>query len=592
MSHDISEKQTQFSIYKIDLDLVKARFKPKKVKDRELYLSNLCDLIIDNVINLVRNRAHDGFYKIKMGKFEGVVFKTKHNPAWQGMMKDLMSRNELKEDKDAPHEDFLINTNVSYVLLYKYKECIYAMTGGYGSNYISKFVVKNYGLYLIPKIISKENPVVKRVLENNLTGNRTSINRANRYNTSILNEQDLSSIYKELNIQIDREVAELLGIEFDNESSGKKLNVVNKDSIFIRRSFSIDELKRVISRLNKIESREDKFALNYLVLAKKKDIKDSELTNALIDKFTKSEYENFILVGDDFEAYYFNANSYQVIKEDGTVFLHKNDPIEIKDLFNEFEKNGMNLTKNLLYRVIKKWTIQTMDNAGNISLYPIPIFNVLQGFIEYGSDYQPCYLINGSWYLFDAAYSTVLDNDYQSLYDSKLVEAESLIEKYGLKITAQNEKIYNKKFKNKSHIIYADTCLQDNVELADIIFYDENTVFLMHNKSTFSGIGARDLTNQILTASEYLQKRLSMERGQFLREYYKKICEKNNVDVHPSANEEQFIKLFDKKICFVAGFLDGYSKNTRSTYAKYLILELNRKLIDRGQMFIPIGIGR
>ena len=382
-----------------------------------------------------------------------------------------------------------------------------------------------------------------------------------------------------------------MGINFnDDEPKDKKLNVVNKNSIVIRRTFSISELKQIIIRLNRVEARKDKFALNYLVFAKKKGIKDSELNNALINQFKEGTYENFIFVGDDFEAYYFNASLYEVLKEDGTVFIHKDEPIDLKTLFFQFEQDKLNLTQTFVNNVIKKWTIKTTDNAGHTALYPVPIFNVLQGFIEYGADNQPCYLINGSWYVFDAVYTSVLDDDYKTLYDLKLVDAEDIKEKYGLKVTSKNEDTYNNKFKNESEIIYAHTTLQDNVEIADMIFCDGNMVYLMHNKSEFTGIGARDLTNQILTASEFLQKKLSTERGTFLRGYYKKLCEKNEVVIHPAATEEEFIKFFDKKICFIAGFLKGYKKVTRSTYAKYLTLEINKKLISRGQTFIPMGI--
>lgn len=590
-SKDSFQPQSQFSIYKIDFDSVEATFEKfdKKKEDKD-YVSSICDLIVNSIVSLIKEKPHDALHKIKFGDFGGVVFKTIHYPTWKETLNYVITNNEIAQQEKLP-TDFLTNTNVSYVLLYKYLECIYAMTGGYGSNYISKFVEKNYGLYLIPKIISKDDPVVKKVLENNLTGNRASTQRANRNNTSIMIEQDLSSIYKELSIQIDREIANLLGIKFnEDEPKNKKLNVVNKDSIAIRRSFSINELKRIIIKLHEVESKKDKFALNYLVFAKKKGIKNSDLTNALINQFIETKYDKFIFVGDDFEAYYFNASSYEVLKEDGTIFIHKDEPIELKDLFLKFEQDKLKLTQTFISNVIKKWTIKTIDNAGNIALYPLAIINVLQGFIEYGADNRPCYLVNGSWYVFDDVYTSILSNDYKTLYDLKFMDAEDIKKKYGLKVTAINEDIYNNKFKNNSRIIYAHTTLRDNVEIADMIFWDENMVYIMHNKSEFSGIGARDLTNQILTASEYLQKKLSADRGTFLREYYRKLCKKNGVANHPAATEEEFINVFNKKICFIAGFLKGYKKVTQSTYAKYLTFELNKKLISRGQIFIPMGI--
>jgi hypothetical protein len=48
------------------------------------------------------------------------------------MMEYLINNNE--EKKEILNTDFLTNTNVSYVILINHNKCIYAMTGGYGSN--------------------------------------------------------------------------------------------------------------------------------------------------------------------------------------------------------------------------------------------------------------------------------------------------------------------------------------------------------------------------------------------------------------------------------------------------------------------------
>ena len=53
----------------------------------------------------------------------------------------------------------------------------------------------------------------------------------------------------------------------------------------------------------------------------------------------------------------------------------------------------------------------------------------------------------------------------------------------------------------------------------------------------------------------------------------------------------EFLKIFDKNICFIAGFLEGFKKNTRSPYAKYLLVDLNRKLKDLNYNFIILNFG-
>ena len=57
------------------------------------------------------------------------------------------------------------NVNVSYVLLYQVEYSIYAMTAGYGSHLIKDYIEKNWGLYIMPKILEEDDVVIREVKE-------------------------------------------------------------------------------------------------------------------------------------------------------------------------------------------------------------------------------------------------------------------------------------------------------------------------------------------------------------------------------------------------------------------------------------------
>lgn len=584
-----STPETQFSVYKIDTEKVVCTFFPECSSPT---LSEMLKALINSIEKILSEKNNcKGFSRLEYKGYGGVVFKTIHTPDWESVLSQMIKNNESKRASKLP-DDFLLNTNISYVLFRICNDSLYVMTGGYGSFYVSKFVEKNYGLYLLPKILKKENPVVKNVIENNLTGNRTSTHRTNRSNTSFLTEQDLSSIYKQLNVEIDRGVATAIGIEFDEEESlKKKINLVNKDSLVIRRSLSLSNLTKVLTKLNALEKQSDNFALNYLVLAKKKGFKKVELVNQLVENFKNQIYDSFILVGDDFENYVLNVDRYRIIKDDGEIFIDTETPITIYDIFSELDCQNVRITNSLINRLLKTWQIETQDRHGNKELYPQSIINTLQGFIEYGATKQPCYLINGDWYVFDEIYSNLLDQEYTELYNSKHKSSLELKKKYKLNKKADNEDKYNKALEVEKNIIVSHTALNENVEIADAIFWDDTTLYLMHNKGTFNGIGARDLLNQILTAAEYLQKNRLTNGLDFLKKYYAKICKLHNTKKLSQASEEEFIQLFNSKnICFIAGFLNEYKHNSKSVYAKYLTLEANKKLLGKGYSYIPMGI--
>ena len=77
----------------------------------------------------------------------------------------------------------------------------------------------------------------------------------------------------------------------------------------------------------------------------------------------------------------------------------------------------------------------------------------------------------------------------------------------------------------------------------------------------------------------------------FLRQYYNSISglyKKGNIPV----SEEQFISTMrsGKVITYVIGYMHGLNKNSRSTYAKYLTVDVTRKLNAMGYDCIFVGL--
>lgn len=576
--------ETQFSIYKIDFDLVEEKFHFDIARTDKKYNDAVIKALMNYIAVALKNKSAKS-HSFNSKGFVGVVFKTTHKPAWKEVAEQLLSEENInRKDK----ESLLSNTNVSYVFFYQIDNTIYACTGGYGSNYISKFVTKNFGLYLLPKLIEANNQVIKNVIQNNLIGNQTSTNKVNRNNTSVSNEQDMSSIFRQLTVEASRAIAESLGVIFDpEESDSKKINIINKDSLVIRRSFTLQELTVILEKVFIVEKRKDTFALNYMVLARKKGLKNAELNEKLISDFADGDFSRFTLIGDDYEQYYVNASRYLLVDtETQAVLLEKDEPIIIDDVVELAKNKDGKITKTSINKMLKHWEISTFDNNGNAILYPTSIVDAIQGFIEFGSSNLPCYLFNHNWYVFDKQYESLLTDEFKKFYYENEKISSDLKTRWNLKSNSNTENEYNEALSKRSDLIVAHKALLGNIEIADVIFWEHNTIYFMHNKMTFDGSGSRDLTNQILAASEYFQiKRMSMDRNSFFREYYKKIKQTSDEYGRQLAfNEDQFVEILEnaKEFCFVAGYLNNYRKDSRSTYAKYLSIELKKKLSAKG----------
>lgn len=583
--------EAQFSIYRIDYERVSEVMTIAKKQAEKGYYEEIKAAIINSIVKILQEKSNADYKKVMYFGFKGVIFKTRHNPAWQDVVIQILNNNELSKVKKDESRKFLLNVNVSYVLLYQNGETLYGMTGGYGSKYISKFIDRNFGLYLIPKIIKQDNPVLKQILQNNLTGNQLSTQRANRQTTNFLVEQDMSSIYRQLNIEVDRKIAEKLIIFDEDEAEKKKTNIVNKDSLVIRRYFTLSQLVIVLKNIEKLTKAKDNFALNYLVLAKKKNYKNSELLEVLRKLFKDKNYGAFVLMGDEFQDYILNASKYIVKDAEGTVFIESTQPIKINDIYDKFKTDGIKISLAFIQDFLKKWTICTEDEAGIPALPETRIFDAIQGFVEVGSTKEPVYLFNGEWYVFDEKYTTALNDEYEIIYENHLKNSEIIYNQFSLLHKAANETAYNKILESKKNIIVTHTVLMNNVEIADAIFSDSSTVYLMHNKGEFNGEGARDVINQILTSAEYVQKVLQgISRDEWLKKYYSEIVATRPKIAQMVSAEEFTSVMTNKNICYLAGYLSGFRKKTTSTYAKYLTIEAGKRLSAKGYGFISMNV--
>lgn len=583
-----STPETQFSIYKIDCERVDRVFTIKGDFETDQYLQNAIRAIINSSKSNIAKK-NGTIQQIDYEGFQGLVFRTEHEPMWKGVIEQILSRNQL-DKAEVDHNLLLKNINVSYILLYLFRGCIYALTGGFGSSYITKFADKNFGMYLIPKVVTIDKPVLRSLMQNHLSGNQLSSQRQNRKATNFILERDMGSIFRQLNIEIDDEIARAFGIYLDPEEKGRKISVVNKDSIVFHRSFSINEIRNIITKMDELWAKKDNFALNYLVLAKKKNYKNVDLFECLKRTLKAEEYNKFVLVGDDYSNYILNGRHFIIYTESNNLYMNVDYPLTIQDLFESFVNQEKEITLTFLGVLLKSWTLEVIDHDGNEIIPRTALFECLQGFVEFGANHDPVYLFNGEWYVFDAQYADALSDEFNSAFERYNLLEKRILKKHALLANSINETKYNKHLESLPDVVVTHTVLSEYVEIADAIFYDESHVYLMHNKQEFSGEGVRDVTGQVATSAEYLQRMLnSQDRDQFLRGYYQDIVKKRN-DMKQKISESDFVDLFRlKEVCYIIGYISKYKKDTDSTYAEYLTVETERRLMMKGYKFLSLA---
>lgn len=553
-----SSELIQFSIYKINVEKVEETISLKEDEN----INDIKSKIIEYLRNCIK-KGRDNVLISDYDEFTLMLIKSKRNPIWKNMVEYMINNGKIIEDIDNKK---IINESTSYILFTIVDNKIYAMTGGRGANYISKFIEKNYGLYLIPKIVDKNNPIIRKVVENNITGNNLSTERITKNVTSVSMEDSLGSIYRELNIQVSKEIAKKLGVSGIEDN--KQISISSGDSVVIRKSISLEELKVILKTLSKLEEKEDNFILNYFVPIRKKGIKLSYLKDIMIRSILNNELDKFQLVSDDISQYYFTSSKYILTKENESILV-KTSPIEFKDIIDTLMDDKGRLYKTRIEEALYQYELGTMDENGETVIVPDKIINLLRGCIE---DENFCYyLLNGTWYVFEEHFFNKLDEKYKLLYDNIQTESEKVVEKFNLTKEANNEDMYNGMFIEDRKIITVHKHEIKFIELADLIFYDDDNIYLMCNKGEFNGEHVRDLENQINTSSKMIELVLRNDKN-LIKQYYNDLNEKEKEKIQ----QDDFLKLFNKQIVFIAGFSKNYKRQTRSPYAKYLLCELEK----------------
>jgi uncharacterized protein (TIGR04141 family) len=174
----------------------------------------------------------------------------------------------------------------------------------------------------------------------------------------------------------------------------------------------------------------------------------------------------------------------------------------------------------------------------------------------------------------------------------------------------EDEREYNSKFIDQNGMLVFDTITPENIELCDILKYDNEFIHLIHVKKGFNN-SIRDLAAQVSIAAKRIMRdrksgykyitevELQTKRGSVSKsEYLKKLSSQS---FPMKGLQEIFEKKLDKKIGFCLAFIDTAKADRNlktnielfdSNIAKYSLIELRREINSLGFDFKVIQLKR
>lgn len=561
-------EEIQFSIYKISPELV---IKNNNNIDSNTNIEDMLDILLDNIFKGTNKPPKDKAVLFAKDGYKGVLIKKKRNPAWEGLIGNLMgvTKPESKE--------LIINESASFILFKIVNNELYATTGGYGSSYLDKIKEKGYGKDLTPKITQNTDMIIKGITEYNISGDNVATKKTKKGISSVAQESESTKIPSEFSLIVDSSFLNLFGLDIEDN---KKVSIDNGDSIKIRKKISLEDLTTVLECLNQIEKNPDNYQLGYLIPIKgryKKSDLDNELWNSMLSQKRYAE-----IFPETSEDYLKNSNEY-VIEYSGEE-VRKDSPVIIEDMWELLSLvTNRNPSKKSVKEIVTKGNVKAIDENLHLTLSK-PIYDCLKSSLEYAE--KTFYLLNGQWYMYDVNKYRIIKENYVSLFkkNKETLCNLNLVNKYGLlKPTISNEDSYNKSFKESNNIIVTHPKKLKMVEPCDLIFWDTDRVYLMCNKSYMDGTGVRDLEGQISTSASIIEGILLDEKNKkLLKGYYKQLEQEQKNKI----TEEEFCNLFNKRITYIAGFSENFTDKTTSVYCQALLYELSVELRKKEFDFI------
>lgn len=505
------------------------------------------------------------------------LFYRKH-PKQEAPWKEFL-KTQIPEDTDITKE--IRNKNESFVLfLYqKTDKKLYAVSGGYGAFTIQNFIVDDFGINILIRIIKgKEEKVLKSAKEFGVTGGVIGISKYFRSEYNFYENDNFGNIYREVAAYIDKDTASLLGITNDTTKQ-----CIAKNNFKLNQSITFDEMIKIVTKLNEIMKNDANFTINEIkTLDNKKD-------ETLIQSLKKEVLENI----------WHNKNNIEEIEEK-LDFVHKDidkfllaDKFKcyrtnydnIKTLFSEIINEIKSKSKEDFIKVFDTYKVSSFDESSNISTED-KFFNHLIYEVNY--DGKSYFLINSKFYQIENNFKDRLNKNCKIFIEHNY--SNGLDKDWG----NIKEGEYNLSYKDDDNTIVLDTITPQSIEPCDILKYDNDNVYLYHVKKGFNG-SMRDLTSQVFTSANRIKEDIASDKS-YLKELYEKMQTKEEYKNQVSS-EDEFLAIFDKKLHFILAVKDKNNRELKnveqfsSNIAKFALNELikNMKSIDVNFMITQIN---
>ncbi len=474
-------------------------------------------------------------------------------------------------------DDFTVQT-VSFVLFASINNTLFAIIGGSGMQVIKRYLNHTFGIDLFEKISDPANDIVYSLDSRGITGNLSLTRDTYRNEQRLIDSLQFGRIPVHMRLLLRdvlmTDVFDCLSIEDIN-----KVVVEVGSSFFIKYRMTFDEAHALIQKLDEILQINQSGPLSLFVRERDKGLIENNFRLGLYARL-RDDMMLKIPPGSDPNA---KGLDYD--------FTHpaKWDEFYECDTYKLFARNAKvpfhtSENRHGLYRATLEYIYASLDENTqfnfNSIISGIHVFGFKNGVqlthamfaqhlaceLDFGG--RPLFLLDDKWYRVKGDFVEMLTEECKAM-----IRAHGILDlEVDIPWPPDNldEEDYNKRYSSRTNFMVFDRRLSQNIELCDLLYEDDQYIYLIHIKKGFNA-KIRDLSYQILISSQRLWS--DLKSGSF--EFLKGALLRYNQGRAVPTTEEQFLSKFkEKKIVFVMAFSSD-RRDGKSIFANLDSLQSN-----------------
>jgi uncharacterized protein (TIGR04141 family) len=516
-------------------------------------------------------------------------------PTWKSFAIGIAKKNEdISKKNQSASESYCLVMNKENT------SSLYAITGGFGHNLISKHIDEEFGIDILSRLVKSDEKALKSSRERTLTGGILGQSKYFRTDLDFFENEAFGQFYKELQAKVSNEqIYKYFGIESKTEN--KDFVCTAKSSLKFNQAYDFETLISIIGKSEELLNLDPQIEFNNVrkvIKSKEKDLVillEAELEKQLWDNYSLAEGRYpFDICHQDFELYK-SAVAFELRKK-----TTKNKKIAERNYFGEFQFHELSsiddfnakleLEKNITDQgkyisLLKTSKIASFDENNNIRTIG-SFYSHLFGDVEIeGTRY---FFIDQNWYQIKNNFVKKLNESVSHIFKDRVYRSE--IKPWG----DISEGKYNELYMNDDQTFVLDKVTPNGVELCDIMKWDDSNLYLIHVKDGF-GNTMRDLCNQISVAGRLYQEAINTDDNrEKLASYYDQIVSYDGDSAYrqklknkfSDVTKDFFLSLFDKQTIFVLAIRDSAKKprnftkmeEFNSTIAKFSTQKLTQDM--------------